>query len=156
MTTQAPGSLHLFSGAGGDALGFIEAGFEIVGAFDADPLACAAFEYVTGFRPTCADLDHMTPGELRASCGRRPDVVVTSPPCKGSSSCLPEAMAQTPKYQAMNSLALRGIWLTIEAWAELPPPLIVFVNSILRPKSHCSRPAAGWGARWRQLARAAG
>lgn len=37
-------------------------------------------------------------------------------------------MSLTPKYQALNELTLRCIWLMGEAWADDPVPLIVFEN----------------------------
>lgn len=120
-------ALNLFCGCGGCGRGLQDADFDIVGAVDRDAVACAAFEYLTGVKPTCADLATMTPAELREACTERPHLVITSPPCVGHSGCLPEAMAQTPKYQALNSLALRGIWLALEAW-DLPPPIIALEN----------------------------
>ncbi|WP_435316703.1 DNA cytosine methyltransferase [Pseudomonas aeruginosa] len=42
--------------------------------------------------------------------------------------CLGEKMSLTPKYQALNELTLRCIWLMGEAWADDPVPLIVFEN----------------------------
>lgn len=128
MTTRPLRVLHLFCGAGGAALGYQRAGFVSVGAVDVDPLACEAFRSLTGEPATCADLGTMTPGELRAACTGRPDVVALSPPCRGFSSCLPSVVSLTDKYQAMNSLAMRGIWLALEAWAELPPPLFCLEN----------------------------
>jgi site-specific DNA-cytosine methylase len=117
----------LFSGVGGAALGFQRAGFRSVGAFDSDALACKAFEYLTGDTPTRADLSTMSPEEMRQACLDRPDVVFLSPPCKGHSGCLPQAMADSERYQEMNALSLRGIFLAVEAW-KTPPPLIVMEN----------------------------
>lgn len=124
----APSVLHLFAGAGGGALGFHRAGFRSLGAVDFNADACADLEILTGEPATCADLGTMTPAELRAlTRGETPDVVFSSPPCKGFSGCLPNASAATPAYQAMNSLALRGVWLALEAW-DRPPPLVVLEN----------------------------
>lgn len=120
--------LHLFAGGGGMALGFQRAGFRSVGAFDFDPVAVAAHDYLTGERGTVADLSTLSPQELREACTGRPDVVATSPPCKGNSGCLPAAQAATGHYQAMNQLAFRGVWLALEAWPERPPALIVLEN----------------------------
>lgn len=120
--------LHLFSGMGGGALGFKDAGYECVGAIDNDPGACADFEALVGFRPLCADMRTLLPDELRAHCAHRPDVVFTSAPCQGLSRCLPAAKAATEHYQTLNALTLRGVWITLEAWKELPPPLILFEN----------------------------
>lgn len=120
--------VHLFSGGGGMVLGFKRAGFESVGAFDFEPGACAAHDYLTGDRATCADLSSMSPRELRDACTGWPDVVATSPPCKGNSGCLPAAVAATEPYQQMNALAFRGVWIALEAWLEKPPALFVLEN----------------------------
>lgn len=119
--------LHLFCGIGGGALGFARAGFRSVGAFDFDAAACRDFARLTGEPATVADLGQLEPDDLRRACADRPDVVFTSPPCKGFSGCLPAARSATPHYQAMNSLALRGVWLALEAWPT-PPPLLVLEN----------------------------
>lgn len=120
-------ALHLFAGIGGGALGFQAAGFETVGAIDCDPGACADFELLTGVRATVADLGAMTPAELAAACSGRPDVVFTSPPCKGFSGCLPSKSAALDHYQRMNALTLRGVWLALEAW-NTPPSLVLLEN----------------------------
>ena len=39
-----------------------------------------------------------------------------------------EMLSQTDKYQALNRLTLRGMWLTLEAFQDDPPELIVFEN----------------------------
>lgn len=119
--------LTLFSGVGGSALGFKQAGYESVGAFDLESLACQAFEYLTGQKATQADLFTMTPADLRAACTGRPDVVFTSPPCKPHSRCLPEAKSQEPEYVAMAAVALHSVWLVLEAWGA-PPPFILLEN----------------------------
>jgi len=119
--------LHLFCGLGGGALGFKRAGFRGVGAFDVDADCCCDFELLVGEPSTVADLGEMTPDELRAQCSGRPDVVFTSPPCKSFSGCLPAATAETEPYLQLSSLALRGVWLVLEAW-DPPPSLIVLEN----------------------------
>lgn len=83
--------LHLFCGIGGGALGFQRAGFDCVGAFDFDAAACRDFERLVGSPATVADLAALEPADLRRACADRPDVVFTSPPCKGFSGCLPAA-----------------------------------------------------------------
>ena len=125
---MTPTVLHLFSGAGGGALGFTRAGFRSVGAFDFDETACAALTYLTGEPASVADLATMEPHELRAACTGRPDVVFTSPPCKSFSGCLPAAVAARQCYVDMASLAQRGIFLALEAWKDEPPGLIVMEN----------------------------
>jgi len=120
--------LHLFSGSGGGALGFKRAGFRSLGSIDLDPIACRDLERLTGERAICADILAMGPAGLRAHVGECPDVVFTSPPCKGFSGCLPEEQSITDKYRAFNSLALHGVWLCLEAWGEQRPKLIVLEN----------------------------
>lgn len=121
-------AMTLFSGLGGGALGLQEAGFELVGGFDAWGEAIEDYEMLTGSRGHVVDLANLQPHELRARVGaRRPDVVLTSPPCKGFSSCLPAERATDREYIQLNSLAERGIWLTLEAW-ETPPPVILLEN----------------------------
>jgi len=125
---RTPTVFCLFGGIGGGALGFQQAGFRLLGSVDADEGACADYEYLTGSPATLADLTTMTPDELRAvTDGECPDVVFTSPPCKGYSGCLPTKRSKSKRYQQMNSLALRGIWLALEAWDDLPK-LLLFEN----------------------------
>jgi len=64
----------------------------------------------------------------RAAGNERPHVVFISSPCKGASGLLAEALSLTPKYQALNELTLRCVWLMCEAWADDPVELIVFEN----------------------------
>lgn len=128
MTSQRT-ALHLFAGLGGGSLGFQRAGFTSVGAFDLDPAACRDLTYLTGNAATPVDLCELEPAQLRRLVGeRRPDVVFTSPPCKSFSGLLSSANSQTAKYRAMSTLAYRGIWLSMEAWKEQPPPLFVMEN----------------------------
>jgi site-specific DNA-cytosine methylase len=54
--------------------------------------------------------------------------VFISSPCKGASGLLSEALSLTPKYQALNELTLRCVWLMCEAWQHNPVSLIVFEN----------------------------
>lgn len=144
--------VHLFCGIGGGALGFqrarreyrgLEGHFETVLGIDSDPLACADFEYLTGARDVQMDLfsreqyaawhgheppedwREVTAEDLRAAAGEVPDMVFTSPPCKGFSALLPAKSANTPRYQALNGLTIRGIRLAAEAWA---PSLILMEN----------------------------
>ena len=51
-----------------------------------------------------------------------------SSPCKGFSGLLSAKQSKTDKYQALNRLALRGVWLTLEAYRDDPIPIILFEN----------------------------
>jgi site-specific DNA-cytosine methylase len=122
-------ALTIFSGLGGGAIGLQAAGFELVGGIDSDPLAAQDYEMFTGSTCHVRDLLTLEPWELRELIGeRRPDVVLTSAPCVGFSSCLPASMARLDRYVELNTLAERGVWLILEAWADCPPPIIAFEN----------------------------
>lgn len=130
----APTVLHLFSGSGGGALGFHRAGFRGVGAVDLSPAACRDIERFTGDTSHVADIGAMkTPAALAALCPESPDVVFSSPPCKGFSGCLPEESAKAEKYQELNKLALHGIWLALEAWKQRPR--LVLLENVPRIQS---------------------
>jgi len=146
----------LCAGMGGGARGFLDARaewkgiaghFEIVGAVDVDPAACEAFELVTGHPCAQADLmdreqyrafhgheppadwHQVTPADFREWFGDdAPDVIFISAPCKGFSALLPSDKAASGKYQALNRLAERCIWLTLEAWGDKGPRAILFEN----------------------------
>ncbi|HCF0930673.1 TPA: DNA cytosine methyltransferase [Pseudomonas aeruginosa] len=147
---------HFCCGLGGGAKGFnrsrprvgnVEAHWECLGGIDVDPAGLRDFERLAGVPGTLLDLftrdqyirfhgteppagwREATPEDIRrAAGGRRPDAVFISSPCKGASGLLSEKMSLTPKYQALNELTLRCIWLMGEAWADDPVPLIVFEN----------------------------
>ncbi|WP_232447105.1 DNA cytosine methyltransferase [Burkholderia ubonensis] len=70
-----------------------------------------------------------TPEDVRRAAGyQHPHCVFISSPCKGASGLLSETLSRTPKYQALNELALRCVWLMCEAWKDDPVELIVFEN----------------------------
>lgn len=148
--------LYLFCGIGGGALGFHKANREykgLIGRFntlagiDCDPEICEDFKNITGAPAAQLDLFSMedyiafhgqeppkgwkevTPDDIRNVCGGiAPDVIFTSPPCKGFSGLLPEKSAQTEKYQALNRLTVRGIFLTLEAFRDELPAMYLFEN----------------------------
>ncbi|NUO84971.1 MAG: DNA cytosine methyltransferase, partial [Cupriavidus sp.] len=64
----------------------------------------------------------------RAAANQHPHCVFISSPCKGASGLLSETLSRTPKYQALNELTLRCVWLMCEAWKDDPVELIVFEN----------------------------
>jgi site-specific DNA-cytosine methylase len=131
-------ALFPFGGAGGGALGFLQAEarllervarFRILGSLDFDALACADFERFVGAPAWCVDVQRITAGELLTRYGlRAPDVVFLSPPCKGSSRLLSSAKAKTEKYVAMNRLAVVWTRVMLEAWGDAPPSLILLEN----------------------------
>lgn len=147
---------HFCCGLGGGAKGFnqakpvvgnVQAHWECLGGIDVDPAGLRDFERLAGVPGTLLDLftrDQYTrfhgqqppagwseasaEDVRRAARNQRPDAVFISSPCKGASGLLSEATSKTPKYQALNELTLRCIWLMGEAWKDDPVPLIVFEN----------------------------
>lgn len=70
-----------------------------------------------------------TPDDIRrAAGGECPDIIATSPPCKGLSALLNPEAAATPKYQALNNLVVRGLQLALEAFKDDPPAFILLEN----------------------------
>lgn len=147
---------HLFAGIGGGSLGSARARADWngvtghirnIGAVDCDPLACEDYRNLTGTPITCLDLfdrqqyadfhgrepgadwREATPADVRAAAGGEcPDIVFTSPPCKGFSGLLPSKSAGNPKYQALNRLTVRSIRLILEAFADAPARIILLEN----------------------------
>lgn len=147
---------HMFCGIGVGARGFnlatprvgsVQGKFVCVGGIDVDAGAIANFERMTGCKGTVMDLfdreqyiafhgheppagwREMTPADIRAAYGpRRPDVVFLSAPCKGFSGLLSSTKSKTDKYQALNRLTIRGVWLLLEAYKDDPIPIILFEN----------------------------
>lgn len=147
---------HLFCGVGGGALGFnrgeaivdgMHASLRCVGGVDVDPAAIRDFNRRVGVTGTVRDLfDHeqyvayhgvepppdwveaLPEDILRAANYEFPDILFLSAPCKGFSGLLSETLSRTPKYQALNRLTLRGMWLALEAFKDNLPAFILFEN----------------------------
>ncbi|WP_256574283.1 DNA cytosine methyltransferase [Pseudomonas sp. M30-35] len=147
---------HFCCGLGGGAKGFnrakpvvgnIQAQWQCLGRIDVDPAGLRDFERLSGVPGTLLDLftrdqytrfhgkepptgwSEATPDDVRSAAQNDdPDAVFISSPCKGASGLLSETMSLTPKYQALNELTLRCVWLMCEAWKHNPVPLIVFEN----------------------------
>lgn len=147
---------HFCCGLGGGAKGFnkakpvvgtMQAEWQCIGGIDVDPAGLRDFQRLSGVPGTMMDLFTFSmytafhgkqpppgwveagPDEVRRAAGyERPDAVFISSPCKGASGLLSETMSLTPKYQALNELTLRCVWLMCEAWKDDPVSLIVFEN----------------------------
>ena len=147
---------HLFCGLGGGAAGFnrgqarvgsMQARFRCLGGVDSDKRAIADFSRLAGVPGTLlnlfdrdqfrafhgeepsADWREATPADIRKAAGNeRPHIVFTSPPCKAFSGLLSEGKSKTEKYQALNRLTVRGIWLTLEAWKDDLPEFVILEN----------------------------
>lgn len=133
--------------AGEARVGAMEAKFRCIGGVDNDAAAIANFgraastpgtvldmfsrEQFEAFhcREPSADWQEATPEDIqRAAGGERPHIVFLSAPYKGFSGLLYQTRSTTPKYQALNGLTVRGVWLMLEAWRDDPPELIMFEN----------------------------
>jgi len=148
---------HFCCGLGGGKKGFNKAKPRVgnmvgklrcIGGVDVDPAAIRDFDKMGDGRPgTVMDLftrgqytafhskqppgewQEVTPADIRRAAGNEsPNIVFISSPCKGASGLLSEKLSQTAKYQALNELTLRCIWLMAEAWQDDPVELIVFEN----------------------------
>jgi site-specific DNA-cytosine methylase len=147
---------HLFCGLGGGARGFNKARpmvgsmrgkFRCVGGIDVDAAGIRDFERLTGVRGTVLDLADRSqyiaihgrepgpdwrealPADVHRAFGyERPHIIFLSAPCKGFSGLLSEGKSLTDKYQAMNRLTERGVWLALEAFKDDPVELYVFEN----------------------------
>ncbi|MCE5182332.1 MAG: DNA cytosine methyltransferase, partial [Betaproteobacteria bacterium] len=148
--------LHLFCGLGGGAAGFnrgearvgnSQARFRCLGGIDVDAAAIKDFSSLAGVPGTVLDMfdrdqyrafhgveppagwrEAMPVDIQRAAGNERPHIVFLSAPCKGFSGLLSEGKSKTDKYQALNRLTLRGVWLMLEAFSDDLPELIIFEN----------------------------
>ena len=131
-------AFFLFCGIGAGALGFLEAQiilngilgrFRSLGGVDIDPIACRTFERLTKSPAYAEDLRTMTAARLRELFGERaPQVLFLSAPCQGFSGLLSAKKGESPKYQALNELAVISLELVFAAWGDNGPDLIIFEN----------------------------
>lgn len=147
---------HLFCGLGGGAIGFnqgearvgtMQAKFRCLGGVDVDAGAIKDFTSLVGVpgtvldlfsreqykafhgREPSADWKEATSVDIQRAAGwQKPHIIFLSAPCKGFSGLLSSARASTEKYQALNELTLRGVWLALEAWKDNPVELFIFEN----------------------------
>ncbi len=148
---------HFCCGLGGGKKGFnksrpqvrhVAGTWRCIGGIDVDPAGIRDFNNIGPGRPgTVMDLftreqykafwqkeppaewREATAVDIRRAAGNeRPHAVFISSPCKGASGLLSETLSKTAKYQALNALTLRCVWLMCEAWADDPVDLIVFEN----------------------------
>lgn len=155
-TTLTINHAHLFCGLGGGAKGFNAANvrvgtmhgvFRCLGGIDVDAAAIRDFERLSGVPGTVLDLftreqyrsfhgqepptdwREAVPADIHAAFGHElPHILFLSAPCKGFSGLLSQSKSNSAKYQALNELTLRGVWLALEAYGNDPVPLIVFEN----------------------------
>lgn len=147
---------HIFCGIGGGAegidqgearVGNLVGRFKCAGGIDVDAAACRDFSRRIGVPAICRDLFtreqyaafhgrepprdfvEAVPDDIRRAFGnRRPHIIFLSAPCKGFSGLLSETVSRSAKYQALNGLTLRGVWLALEAFENDPVELYIFEN----------------------------
>lgn len=149
-------SFMLFGAIGAGAKGFMRGSARVgnmvarprcIGSVDVDAAANRDFKRLVGVDATTLDMFSLdqyiafhgrmpsagwreaTPEDIRRAAGYEfPHIVFLSAPCKGFSGLLNETRSKTDKYQALNALTERGVFLMLEAFAENLPELIVFEN----------------------------
>lgn len=156
METREILHFHFCCGIAGMAKGYnlarpetagMAGSYRCIGGIDSDPDVIRHFSRIAGVKATVLDLfdreqyiafhGHEPPREWReatiadihrAAGGERPNIVCISAPCKGFSGLLSQKRSETGKYQALNRLTLRCVWLMCEAWGDDPPEFLVFEN----------------------------
>jgi DNA (cytosine-5)-methyltransferase 1 len=95
-----PKAIDLFAGAGGMALGFEQAGFDVVAAVEFDPIHAATHEYnFPECRVICSDASTVGGDDLLTQANLKPgeiDVVFGGPPCQGF-SLMGKRLADDPR-----------------------------------------------------------
>ena len=147
---------HLFCGLGGGAAGFnrgaarvgsVSSKSRCIGGIDVDAAGIRDFDMLSGVKGTVldmfdreqylafhgkqppADWREATPADIQRAAGNeRPHIVFLSAPCKGFSGLLSEGKSKLDKYQALNRLTLRGVFLMLEAFKDDLPELVIFEN----------------------------
>lgn len=147
---------HLYCGLGGGAEGFnagqarvgsMQARYRCIGGVDSDPAAVADFSRAARVRGTVLDLfsrqqyrdfhgkepppgwrEATTTDLMLAAGGEFPTCIFLSAPCKGFSGLLAESKSASAKYQALNGLTLRGMWLALETFKDDLPAFFIFEN----------------------------
>lgn len=120
---KRPIGIDLFAGAGGFSLGFEQAGFDVVGAVEIDPIHCSIHEYnFPNCTVICKDVSRLSGEEIRDVLGLGAadiDVVFGGAPCQGF-SMIGKRTLDDPR----NSLINHFVRLVV----ELNPKYFVFEN----------------------------
>lgn len=120
---RGPIFVDIFSGAGGSALGFILAGYELVGALDNNRHATRTFESNFGFAPVLTDASTFDFVKWSRMLGDV-DVVVGCPPCQGFSRMKNTHLLSDGDDDSRNLL----VYIYVRAVETLKPKAILFEN----------------------------
>lgn len=112
--------LDVFAGVGGLALGFEQAGFDVVGALEVDPIHAATHSYnFPSCRTLCDDATVVQGADIRRQLPCPVDVVVGGTPCQGFSM-----IGQRALDDPRNQLVKHFLRLVL----ELEPSVFVLEN----------------------------
>lgn len=118
-----PIGIDLFAGAGGFSLGFEQAGFDVIGAVEIDPVHCATHQFnFPRSKIICQDVARLSGEEIRQQLeigSREIDVVFGGAPCQGFS-----LMGKRGFDDPRNALVGHFVRLVV----ELCPRYFVFEN----------------------------
>jgi DNA (cytosine-5)-methyltransferase 1 len=122
-TLDRPVAIDLFAGAGGLALGFEQAGFDISAAVEFDPIHAATHELnFPEAAVICGDVRSVSAEQIRKAAGlgdRTIDAVIGGPPCQGF-SLIGHRVLDDPR----NSLVFHFFRLVV----ELKPRVFMMEN----------------------------
>lgn len=115
-----PAVLDVFAGVGGLALGFEQAGFDVVGALEIDPIHAATHSFnFPHCRTLCDDATTVRSSDIDKALGVPVDVVVGGAPCQGFSM-----IGQRALDDPRNQLVKHFLRLVV----ELQPRVFVLEN----------------------------
>ena len=83
MNQSKPTFLSLFCGCGGFDLGFFQADFQCLGAYDIDPIAVKTYNDNFKSKSVIKDLEK---ADIDASFDKEVDIIIAGPPCQGFST----------------------------------------------------------------------
>jgi DNA (cytosine-5)-methyltransferase 1 len=133
QSTDAPGVVDLFAGAGGTSEGFVRAGFRALGAVEIDETAARTYRLnhpgVPDERVIVQDIRTLPRGTLRRLAGRRTlDVLAGSPPCQGFSTAGFRSKRTATGYRALSDERNYLFEYMVAAALELRPRLFLMEN----------------------------
>ena len=119
-SSARPGALDLFAGAGGLSLGFEQAGFDVLGAVELDPIHAAVHSFnFPQCRTLCGNAAALRGEDIQKRLPGPVDVIVGGAPCQGFS-----LIGQRALDDPRNALVKHFLRLVV----ELEPSVFVLEN----------------------------